>query len=943
MSRHLRVQVGVLAVVGIAALIAATMREPQPTAPEPVHRAAVALPVVPAEREVGVIADPDPVGALRLEGLVLDENDQPVARAVVALAARPRRIAISEPDGSFAFDHLVAGSYTLVARLGAATAGPVTARLSATSDPVVLRLAPSAVLAITVINAMNRAPIAGATVELRSLELRTERTDDHGRARITGVAAGGHELAAWAPGFARSFTTVRAPAGSTADGVVATATIALRRGAAVTGTVRDEAGHPVPDARVWYVATSEWSLRADPEHDAALTDTGGRFRFDAIAAGTVRFVAQTAETAPGSSAPITLDGEHARDGVEIVVAPGASIAGRVVDRDGAPVPNAVIHVDDARRNADGIRRQATAGTDGRFAMRGLARRLVRVRAETATAASRSLEVDLSASAAVGDLVITLALDGAISGIVVDSRGSPVADVPVTAIAMGRGGASQGGRGGGGAGPGGGGPGGGGPGGGPGGGGGFGGPGGGGGFGGGGPGAPSQRSAITDASGRFLIQGLGPGAHLLRAGRARPAFGRGTDDVIAQAGDTAVRIVLVGGGRVTGRVAQVDGSPVSIFSVGTGPRNTTSFMTGDGRFTLGDVPAGQTQLRVSGPSFEPLTVPVAVVADQLADVGTITVVRGRRITGRVVDRSSTAIPNATVVAGRRLTGTGGSLATGDDLRASFDGATRTTTSDENGEFVLSGVGNQDLAIAAELTDQGRSPAVRIPGQLDDSRVDLVIQPFGAIEGTVSYHDAPADAASVIATAQNVPSSRFSVVTGPDGAFRFDRLAPDRYLVQASASRGRFLGVGGTSHLVDVTARGTARVPLAIPAGAKVRVSVVVATGAQPITVVRAAHGTLRAATAGELATEIAGLGEVWSAVAPMRPGGPAVLDDVPPGLLSVCAIALPAEITNPADAGAYQARAGDGLPVTCSTTTVVEGSDATATISLAAPPAYVPAP
>src|SRR5687767_10781192 len=50
-----------------------------------------------------VLIDDDPKGALRLEGQVVDANDQPAAGITVVLASNPSRTTTSEADGGFAF------------------------------------------------------------------------------------------------------------------------------------------------------------------------------------------------------------------------------------------------------------------------------------------------------------------------------------------------------------------------------------------------------------------------------------------------------------------------------------------------------------------------------------------------------------------------------------------------------------------------------------------------------------------------------------------------------------------------------------------------------------------------------------------------------------------------------------------------------------------------
>ncbi|HOY57687.1 MAG TPA: carboxypeptidase-like regulatory domain-containing protein [Verrucomicrobiota bacterium] len=112
------------------------------------------------DREQQILIDDDPAGALRLEGLVLDTSDAPVAGATVVVSTNPSRTATTEADGSFAFDKLVGRSYTLVARAATGVGGPITAKLTATSDPVVLRLHAAGSVKVTVVEKADR-PVAG--------------------------------------------------------------------------------------------------------------------------------------------------------------------------------------------------------------------------------------------------------------------------------------------------------------------------------------------------------------------------------------------------------------------------------------------------------------------------------------------------------------------------------------------------------------------------------------------------------------------------------------------------------------------------------------------------------------------------------------------------------------------------------------------------------------
>src|ERR1700733_10256636 len=145
----------VAVIVVVSGVVWWRMRASHPTPTAPVQKQdAVRHGATPDRREpepdVQVLIDNDPRGALRLEGQVVDVDDHPVAGATVVLSSNPPRTATTEADGGFAFDALVARPYTLVARAAHGVAGPVTARLNAKSDPIVLHLRPAAKVTTTV-------------------------------------------------------------------------------------------------------------------------------------------------------------------------------------------------------------------------------------------------------------------------------------------------------------------------------------------------------------------------------------------------------------------------------------------------------------------------------------------------------------------------------------------------------------------------------------------------------------------------------------------------------------------------------------------------------------------------------------------------------------------------------------------------------------------------
>lgn len=853
-----------------------------------------------------VLFDDDPEGALRLEGLVVDAEERPVAGAEVTVSANPPRSTRSAEDGSFGFDKLVGRSYELVARAGTAAGGPVTARLTATSDPVTLKLAPGATVVVSVIAATDGKPIRGASVELRDVDTLTGTTGADGRATFEGVRPGGYVGVAWAAGFGKGNAFVRAPA-VTAGSPPEAVTISLTRGAAVSGTVRDPSGKPVAGALVLPGATGEvWWSGGDPRRDAVETGPDGTWKFDAVAAGSTRFVARHADFAPGASSIVTLDPTTPKTGVAIALQAAGLVAGRVVDATGKPAPSATVRVavrvegwsfEDAR--------QTVADAEGRFEVKGLPRKPVDLAALAETATSETVSVDLAATAERRDVELKLARVGTIAGTVVDGAGEPVAEASVWAMPnLARGGAGaldrmewslRGGA--------------------------------------------EER---TDAGGRFTIAGLAPGEYWLRA--QRQAGGRGgnmRDPVDAKVGDANVKIVIPADGKVVGKVTLAGGGAPGPFAVSLGMGAPTPFASEDGAFTL-DLAPGKMTLTVTGLAFDRQQVPVEIKAGATTDVGTISVRKGRTIAGRVLGPDGKPVVGASVVAGRRIFGSGSRTSTGGGGGGPMRGAMKSATTDDRGEFSLSGVGSQELAIVAEHDAIGRSTTLQVPPGEAPVALDLALQPFAALDGLVTSGGKPAEATGVNVTAQNVPNTNYMVQTGPDGTFRFDHLAPDTYLVQAMTGRGPMMGMGMHTVVVTVGPAETKRVTIDIPVGtSNLTVRGKSADGRPVSGMVRTVKGVVTARTARALDHELAASGAPFAAMSVMIAGNPVRVAALAAGSYSACVVAMPSELRGMGPAMDYLSREGDNLPVAC------------APVEVAAPevevqvdvviPAYVPLP
>lgn len=857
-----------------------------------------------ASQAMSVLLDDDPAGALRLEGQVVDDNKDGVPGAVVIIDSNPPRQVKAESDGSFFFDRLVGRRYSLIARSSEGVAGPVSAELTATSEPVVLTLRAAGSVQVTVMDAVDKTPIANATVELRGMDVQTETTDVAGRAVIRPVVADGYWVVAHAPGHAKQHSRVRVPASR--DRVETE--IYLRRGAAVNGRVVSPDGEPVVGAAVLYSGASEWAQQADPRQDSATTDKNGTFRFEALPVGTFRFTARDDSHAPGSSELVTLDGVTETSDIVIAMEPAAVIVGRVETVNGEPVSSArvrvTVKVDSFFR---GRIRQAYSDERGAFEIQGLPRKSLQVVAAHEDGSSQIVEVDMKQAPHEREVSLRLENTDVIAGIVVDSEGEPVDGAQVFAFPDFSKGARIG------------------------------------------RGSMQLRgfpTTLSDPAGQFSMRGMEPGAYEVRAsppGSSSRGFGGLRESVSANTGDTDVRIVMPADGSIKGKVALPDGSAPDAFTINLGGfRGATPFASKDGSFQLFDVPPQTYTLSIRGVGFDTKQVTsVDVQEGQEKDLGTIQVSRGRFIAGRVM-RDGQPAPDTRVRAGRVVFGDGTSI------EARFGGPpgarnTKETTTDENGEFTISGVGGGDISVVAENETLGRSRAVLVLSSTEPTTgIELSLLDVGALQGKISQDSESASTVIVSLQARSAYGLSFGVSTGTDGTYRFDRLAPDMYKISAMIGTP-FTGMNFYSDMVEVLPNQTVEKDLGIDGE---RVSLIVTlkptnTDKVNFAFVRLASGVLSAATANELERAIAATEGGFSSFAFSFGGQPATIDNIPPGAYSVCATPYPNELGR-REFGSYIEREGDRMPVFCQAVTVAP-AQAQQSLDLAIEvPAFVPA-
>lgn len=366
-----------------------------------------------------------------IEGVALRVSDgSPVPDALVAVGAGTRSArAYTDEAGRFRIDRLAPDRYSLGASTDDAhghVAG-IVVRMGETAE-VTVRMHPAAVVVGRVIDETTDEPCESGGVTLVADDgdpAGGGAIEGYGSVRIRGVRAGRYRVMLQCVG---KLPPQDPPELVVADAPVPEQTWHVLPGTSLAGVVVDDEGTPVAEASISAVPTGE-DARQQSARGEAVSDLDGRFRIDGLMAGLYR-VEPGRGARKGEGVDVQLPPGGLSD-ARLVLARAARIAGHVRDGAGKPLADAQVMAIPLG-TIEGSGGRTFTNVDGAYTVGELAAGRYQLHAEGMDdGAGPTIDVAAGDTATV-DLAAP-ARDRSIDGRVVDTHGSPVPDVAVSAI------------------------------------------------------------------------------------------------------------------------------------------------------------------------------------------------------------------------------------------------------------------------------------------------------------------------------------------------------------------------------------------------------------------------------------------------------------------------------------------------------------------------------
>jgi protocatechuate 3,4-dioxygenase beta subunit len=440
----------------------------------------------------------------RIEGIVVEKSSgKPLGGVKVMTRSEERQAGFLSPDpvttaedGTFRIGGLPAGNgsvqlATTRGRMAEWVAEPVPVSLNAdeTKSGVKLELTRGGIIEVLV-REDNGKPIAKAGVNVSHAQPKQYfggNTDEDGLARIRVIPGQYRVSEPFRPGYAQRFTRKQV---TIEEGQTNRVEFILNVAPRVTGTVRDETGHPLAGVRIAIAPMSSMGVVTDAKGEYALDWNP---EFPTLREGTPVLVARDLARNLGEIAEIGVQTRR----LDLQLKPAVTLTGTVLNQEDKPLTGARVLVmlrSSDRPGSLGLIEQVTTDKEGTFEVRALpAGRHYSLIAMAAGYGAKDIIVDASHlndhRRNVSPFRLAIA-NLSISGMVVDSQDRPVAGATVSAIDGS---------------------------------------------------LPPREDVLTDAEGQFVIQGVPAGSMLLMVSIREPRYMYGSID--ANGGATGVKIVV----------------------------------------------------------------------------------------------------------------------------------------------------------------------------------------------------------------------------------------------------------------------------------------------------------------------------------------------------------------------------------------------------------------
>jgi protocatechuate 3,4-dioxygenase beta subunit len=516
-------------------------------------------------------------------GRVVDGAERPVAGARIALrpsgggdmrmirrllaADTSRYEATADATGRFEVRDVPAGTYELTARGGGfapiTVPGLAVPEGGGSTDLGTVVLAPGVAVEGYVVDPEGR-PVAGA--EVRVIEAAADPmsrflSQDEPELAATSAADGYFRIEDRRPGESVDVDASRAGyAPAQASGVQVPPDppirLELKPSAAVEGRTVDPDGKPIAGARVSVHPSDPMSMgRGFRAFSAsmsrqAVSDETGFFRLEDVIPGGIELMAMATGYQQAEIQNLEVRSGQELRSLEVVLAPGAVVEGRVLSPSGQPLAGAEVGVVQPSHGFGFGFGAATTDGDGRYRLEGVAPGTRSVQAEHKSYRRAIKELDVR----LGENTLDLRLEGGVevSGRVVDEGGQPV---PSARVSLREGWSSW-----------------------------------------------NRPSATSAADGSFTLDGVADGTYRLAAEKEGFASSRdGVEVTVAGSSVGGVEVKLGTGGAIVGQLSGLDFaelSQVRIWLV-SGSRQT-GVVSPDGSYRIEHVAPGEQRVTASLP-------------------------------------------------------------------------------------------------------------------------------------------------------------------------------------------------------------------------------------------------------------------------------------------------------------------------------------------------------